>query len=166
MVLVYEYTRCNKIVSTIFQNPSSPGKPYQVSSLVFCFLARCTLYVSLRQELVGDEITIEPLSVTGLVLESTRAVKENFPIVEKLIAVSQTRTEGVPDHPPDRSIRENVLVPVSRPFLVAAASYLAQQADDYWRTGGEDGFYMRGDKQRPRDWYEDVFTDATLGRLG
>ena len=48
---------------------------------------------------------------------------------------------------------------------LAASYYMAQQADDYWRTGGEDGFYMRGDKKRPRDWYEDVFTDATLGRM-
>jgi hypothetical protein len=48
---------------------------------------------------------------------------------------------------------------------VAGSYYMAQQADDYWRTGGEDGFYMRGDKKRPRDWYEDVFTDATLGRM-
>ncbi len=67
-------------------------------------------------ELVGHVLAQIPRSV----FERVRAAKENGPIVATRVARSQTRTQGVPDHPPDRSIRENVLIPVSRPFLVAA----------------------------------------------
>ena len=40
---------------------------------------------------------------------------------------------------------------------------LAREADSVWQNGGKD--HLRGDKERPHDWYDAVFTDATVGRM-
>ena len=42
-------------------------------------------------------------------------------------------------------------------------SSLAQIADHMWQNGGT--YHLHSDKERPQDWYEAVFTDATIARM-